>query len=391
MVVEATFAGVGRHVVDLSRALVARGHTIHLAYSPVRMEECFQNGITGLENLHVHSLPMTRSPSLRDLHSTIALRRCIRKHGPFDVIHGHSSKGGAIARLAGAGTGAARVYTAHAFRTLDPNLGRVERVLYESAESLLGRHMTETFIGVTQEEVDEGRRLGIRPERALLVPNGIELPPLPARANIRRRLGLAEDHVCLMWVGRLAPQKAPDRFVRLFARLAAETAEATAVMIGSGPLEAEVHTLVGALGLRERLRVVEDQRAVESMPGADIYVMTSCYEGLPYVLLEAQSVGLPVVGFEAGGLRAAIEHGTTGFALAQSDEPGFLDVLRRLIADPGLRRAMGIMAARRAGCFRLDRMVERTEAIYQALVDQRWPVASDDDQQPPRSSAEFRC
>ena len=77
--------------------------------------------------------------------------------------------------------------------------------------------------------------------------------------------------------------------------------------------------------------------------------MTSRYEGLPYVLLEAQSVGLPVVAFDVGGLSTAVDHGATGFVVAQDDEAGFHAALRRLVSDAGLRRDMGDAAPAAGG------------------------------------------
>jgi glycosyltransferase involved in cell wall biosynthesis len=363
-VVEATFAGVGRHVADLCAALLARGHEVHLAYSPVRAEERFARAIAALADLHTLPLQLARAPSPSDIRAILALRSYIRTHGPFDVVHGHSSKGGAVARLAATALGAARVYTAHALRTLDPALSRGERMLYEGMERLLGKHLTEAFVGVAEEEACEARRLGIAAERAHVVANGIVLPLLPDRATVRARYGLDNGQVCLMWVGRLAAQKAPDRFVRLFASVAGQIPEVRAVMIGSGPLEAGLRELARYLGLADRLQLVQDQHAVLSMAAADVYVMTSRYEGLPYVVLEAQSVGLPVVAFEVGGLSAAVDNGATGFVVAQDDEASFRAALSRLVSDAGLRRIMGDAAKRRAELFRLEDMVDRIEALY---------------------------
>ena len=286
-------------------------------------------------------MQLARAPAPSDVRAILSLRRYIRARGPFDVVHGHSSKGGAIARLAAAGLCPARVYTSHALRTLDPGLSRGERVLYESVERMLGRSLTAAFVGVAPEEAREARRLGIPPERTHVVPNGLVLPVMPDRAIVRARFGLDEGHVCLMWIGRLAPQKAPDRFVRLFSSLAGEAPEVRALMIGSGPLESRLRDLVRDLGLADRLRMIEDQHAVLSMPAADIFVMTSRYEGLPYVLLEAQSLGLPVVGFEVGGLSTAVDGGATGFVVMQDDEAGFHAALRRLVSDAGLAAGDG--------------------------------------------------
>ena len=243
-------------------------------------------------------------------------------------------------------------------------------MLYESVERVLGRSLTAAFVGVAPEEAREARRLGIPPERTHVVPNGLVLPVMPDRAIVRASYGLDDGHVCLMWIGRLAPQKAPDRFVRLFSSLAGEFPEVRALMIGSGPLESRLGDLVRDLGLADRLRMIKDQHAVLSMPAADIFVITSRYEGLPYVLLEAQSLGLPVVGFEVGGLSTVVDRGATGFVVPQDDEAGFHAALRRLVSDAGLRRAMGDAARRRGQCFQLDDMVDRIEALYVRLSAQ---------------------
>jgi glycosyltransferase involved in cell wall biosynthesis len=369
-VVEATFAGVGRHVVDLCDGLLSRGHEVHLAYSPVRMEERFASGIARLTGLQRYRLPLSRAPALSDLRAILTLRRYLRAHGPFDVVHGHSSKGGAIARLAARGLPGARIYTPNALRTLDPGLSRSERLLYEGIERLLGRHLTDALVAVAQEEADEGARLGIPAPRMRVVPNAVALPDLPGRAEMRARYGLAEADVCVMWVGRLTGQKDPERFVRLFAALAGELPELRAIMIGSGPLEAQVRAHILELGCGARLRLLQDEEAVLSMPAADIFVSTSRYEGLPYVVLEAQTVGLPVVAFKTGGLTTALDAGTTGCIVDQTDEAEFKAVLRRLAGDPDLRRAMGCAATRHAMRFKLDGMIDRVEALYRDIARQ---------------------
>jgi glycosyltransferase involved in cell wall biosynthesis len=370
-VVEASFAGVGRHVVDLCAGLLARGHEVHLVYSPVRMEQHFAARIDALAGLRTRRLWLVRAPGPSDLPAALALRRYLHAHGPFDVVHGHSAKGGAVARLAAAGLPVARVYTPHALRTLDPGLSHGKRFLCETVEKLLGRHLTDAVIAVAEEEAGEAARLGLQAARTHVVPNGLTLPALPVRTTVRARHGLTEQDVCLMWVGRLAAQKDPHRFIRVFTALAGQVPEARAIMIGSGPLQAEVEASVHALGLAGRLQLLRDEEAVLSMPAADIFVSTSRYEGLPYVVLEAQSVGLPVVGFATGGFSTAIEPGATGFILDQADEAGLAMALRRLIGDAELRRAMGGAAARRAQRFRLADMIDQIDALYRRLAAAR--------------------
>ena len=120
LVLEAAGAGVGRHVVDLVAGLLARGHAVDVVYSPARAEASFVAQLEALQGaLTVRELPMQRSVGIRDLAAARGLRRLIRAGGPYDVVHAHSSKAGALLRLAAIGLPARRFYTPHAFITLE--------------------------------------------------------------------------------------------------------------------------------------------------------------------------------------------------------------------------------------------------------------------------------
>ena len=104
MVVESSAGGTGRHVLDLSEGLIRRGCEVHLSYATGPGRPAVPGppgaGSTGLRHAAV---PMRTSIHPSDLGAVRAVRRYSRARGGFDVIHGHSSKGGAIARLAAAG------------------------------------------------------------------------------------------------------------------------------------------------------------------------------------------------------------------------------------------------------------------------------------------------
>ncbi len=367
LVAESTFAGVGRHVADLAEGLLERNHEVHLVYSRRRMEAYFRERIAALRGLRSLALDMDRAPSLGDGRSVLRLRAYLRTQGPFDVVHGHSSKGGAIARVAAARLGIPRVYSPNAFRTADPDLGLLEHGVYALIERALGRWGSDLVIAGSPEEFDEGLRVGIPQARLRLVPNGIRMPPLRSRPDVRRDLELTGDDLLLLFVGRLVRQKGADRFVEIFARIAATEPKVRGVIVGSGAMESELRARVRALGLERRLRLIASQQAVQFMPGADVLVVTSRYEGMPYTLVEAQHVGLPVVAFRVGGVSTAMIDGETGFVVEQDDHGGFVDALGRLVQDPRLRRRMALAAESRAPAFSLDRMVAATEDLYREL------------------------
>ena len=111
LVIETCGGGSGRHLVDLAGGLLRRGHHVCLIYSPARADEWFVRAISNLEGLLVHSIDMRRNPGWRDVNSARLIRRAIARLGPFDIVHGHSSKAGALLRLAHGRDQSACVYT----------------------------------------------------------------------------------------------------------------------------------------------------------------------------------------------------------------------------------------------------------------------------------------
>src|SRR6185437_3242872 len=119
MIVECSGGGTGRHVLDLSQCLIERGCEVHILYSRGRIDRMFETRLDAITSLYSQVVPMRTAPHPSDWSAWRAIRRYMRAHGPFDVIHGHSSKGGALARLAALGTGVSAYYTLHGLIMLD--------------------------------------------------------------------------------------------------------------------------------------------------------------------------------------------------------------------------------------------------------------------------------
>jgi glycosyltransferase involved in cell wall biosynthesis len=368
-VVEAAAAGVGRHVGDLIERLSQREVAeIHVIWSPTRADGRFiaqinQPGVRG------HAIPMRRSLGPPDLTSLGAIRTYLKIHGPFDVIHGHSSKGGALARLAAIGTGSRVVYTPHAFAAMDPSCGRLTRLLYRRLELHLAR-ATDRILATSPEERDFGVRLGIPSHKLAVVPNAIEIEPLPTRQAARQKLGLDDKQVTVGFVGRLTSQKNPELLIESFSRVAERFPHARLVVVGDGPLAPQVRSLVAQRGLTDRVILAGalDGRAV--MPAFDVLMMTSRYEGLSYVTLEALAAGLPMLVTNTTSTRLVIEEGVNGF-VAPADAGALGERLGQLMADKALRSRMGSSAAAKAALFGVDQMVDGIWAIYQELCSPR--------------------
>lgn len=368
-VVEATEAGVGRHVLDLAEGLLARGHDVHLAYSPRRADAFFQERLLRLDRLQAWTIDLRRGPHPTDLAAVRAIRRDLRG-GSIDIIHGHSSKGGAVARLAALTTGVPAVYTPNAARTMDPTASLLTRYAVGWAERLLAR-VNGRVIAVSPAEAEHLTWLGIPSQRLRMVPNGVNEVALPTRDEARCALGLPLDASIIGFVGRLAPQKAPDVLVSAFARVSRSHPDAILAVIGEGVLRPRLQRECEALGLQEKVCWLGERNGQHAMPAFDVLALPSRYEGLSFVLLEALVAGLPIVVTEGANAGLVVDPGVNGVVVAVDDPDALAGAICRLLANENERAEFARASRLRARHFSHNRMIERTERIYYEVVGSR--------------------
>jgi len=373
---EATGGGVGRHVLDLAEGLPARGFDVLLVHARRRTGEGFAERIARHREFgyRLATFDVERAPGARDLPATVQLRRAIRGFGNADVLHGHSSKAGALTRLGRWGRARSVVYTPNAFYTQNPELGRVARGAFGLVEYGLSA-LTDRIIAVSRDEVEHAVGLGIAPAKLTLIENGIE--PWGAaelermRAATRGRLGLSPHDVVVGFLGRLAAQKAPQVALRVFARLRDARPNLRLVLVGDGPDAESVRASIGELSLGQAVRWIPTALGREMIPAFDVFMLTSRYEGFPYVLLEALNGGCAIVSTRVGGAADCVEDGRNGFLVDAPDAEAIAERVLAITDSPERLRAMRQRSRERAALFSLDRMVDRTADLYRSLNESR--------------------
>lgn len=367
-VLEPSGGGSGRHFLDLCRSMQARGHAVTAIYSPVRAEDSFVAELKGLGLTGVHAVAMTRAPGPSDLAAWRRIKAISQDRGPFDIIHGHSSKAGALTRLGLPGRRTPVVYTPHAFRTMDPTLGSKGRLVFGGIERVLGQRFCDRVICVSRDEHGHALSLGIPDKRLSVVVNGVDRPQGGQRAAIRTHFGIPPDALTYGFVGRLAPQKAPERLVEAFAEVAARQPSARLLMIGAGELAPVVRNLIVELGLEGRAFLDDSIPGPSAIDAFDVVVVPSRYDAMSYVVLEAAAAGKPLIATDVGGARTVIDAGENGVLVDNSDDPAALaDAMTRLAAPDALQYATR-QAAQRRERFTLTRMAEETERVYFELL-----------------------
>ncbi|ENN85886.1 putative glucosylltransferase protein [Rhizobium freirei PRF 81] len=367
-VLEPSGGGSGRHFLDLCRAMQHRGHSVTAVYSPVRAEAAFVSELEGIGLDRVIPLGMRRAPGPWDITAWRYLRKIATEQGPFDLIHGHSSKAGALTRLRLPGKHVPVLYTPHAFRTMDPTLGSKGRLIYGGIERLLGNWLTDRLICVSQDEYNHALSLGISKARLSIVVNGVNAPPISQGVAIRKRYGIAQDALLFGFVGRMTRQKAPERLVAAFARIAQQLPQAHLLMIGIGELASTVTDMIKTAGLEHRASIDGSVPGVTAIDAVDVVVMPSRYEAMSYVMLEAAAAGKPLLLADVGGARTVLEHGKNGYIVPNSDDPKELALAMTRLADPKLLASLTAEARRRKDGYTLAGMADATEKIYYDML-----------------------
>ena len=354
--------GADSQLLSAAQELRSRGHEVLIvSLTPL--------GPMGLQarsaGLPTESLDMRRGfPDPRGLWR---LARLVRKWRP-DVVHSHMVHANLMARvLRLVAPVPALVSTIH---NIDEG-GRLRMAAYRLTNGLVD-HMTI----VSQAAFDRFVAEGIVPKEILrVVPNGVDtsryrsLSPL-AGESMRRSLGIGREFVWLA-VGRFEIAKDYPNMLRAFAKVRKHQPQALLLLVGRGSLQAETEALARDLGLGGGVRFLGVRSDVpEVMSGADGYVMSSAWEGMPMVLLEAAAAALPIVATEVGGNREVVRDEGTGFLVPPGDPEALGLAMLRLsrLSEPE-RRAMGERGREHIRAhYDLARVAERWEDLYREVL-----------------------
>lgn len=263
-----------------------------------------------------------------DVAAVRSLRRLFTQLDP-DIVHTHSSKAGAIGRMAARGTRAKLVHTVHGWGHT-PADSKVRQAVLVQVERSLARR-TDALIAVSDDVRAEGERRGIgTPGQYVVIPELVDLAPhnpdfVEARSHGRRLLGLeAVEGPTIGWVGRFVPQKDPGMLSQVMIRVLTERSDANAVLIGDGPGRDEFEAALAAAGVAKRVRFAGLRTDARELYAAmDVVVHTSRWEGQPRVVQEALAERVPVVATRVSGVPQLIHEGLNGFVI----EPGDVDAM----------------------------------------------------------------
>jgi glycosyltransferase involved in cell wall biosynthesis len=213
-------------------------------------------------------------------------------------------------------------------------------------------------------------RRGFHREKLEIIPWGARSVPPAVDPGVRSRLGLPSDGPVIVCLANFTPTKGQRVVVDAMPALVAQFPGIRAVLAGDGPELAAVRDRAHSLGLDDSVMFPGSfTEPWDLLRAADVLVLASEMEGLPLVILEAMSQGVPVVATDVGGIPEAVTDGETGFLIAPRDAGAVAGAVTRILGAPFLRQHMREAALVRFGeRFTMKAMLESHRDLYVRLA-----------------------
>jgi glycosyltransferase involved in cell wall biosynthesis len=276
--------------------------------------------------------------------------------------------GGVAARMAGIRLVAWGVRVSEFNR--DMGLGLSTRLLRPIC-ALLSKVVPDAIIYVAHSARKSHERIGYAKDRGHVIVNGYTLPAVGSSPRLRQELGLGDDELVVGTAGRFTPQKDPKGFIEICSALASRHSNLHVVMIGRGfdGANQDLSKWIKASGYSDRIHLLGERPDLQFLlSGMDIFCLNSVGEGLPNVVAEAMSAGIPCVATDVGDTAYLLGDG--GVVVRPRDADAFREALAGLLNAPEqVRKAMGEKGrARIATHFGLQSVVHRYEELYRELA-----------------------
>lgn len=355
--------GIGYYVYNLSRTLMRRGHAVTVVTRGGLATET--DSFEGIRIIRAPFFPVY--PFHVHLHGFFVNRILKAHESDFDIVHIHTPLSPAV------DTPLPVVSTVHT--SVKEDARHIEVVDAKSfCTKLLTKYVSAPVVAKTiaisecvttvansvARELDEHYAY----DRALVVGNGVDenlLEPGPATS--------AEKYI--LFIGRLSYRKGLFDLLEC-AKTVCRRYDVRFILVGKGELEQKIRAIIEKEGLQDRVILMGHQsreELVKLYQRATIFVLPSHYEGLPTVLLEAMSCGLPVVATNVSGCPDVVSDGENGFLIPAKSPEMMVEAISRLLDDEALRNALGKNARKTIEEHNTwDRIAGKIEACYQTSL-----------------------
>lgn len=365
---ESISGGVRKHIVQLIENLNKEKFDIFFIHGEKHMDKAFLKIYKQLEN----DCTLIPCPFLErninfamDLKSFLFIFKAMKQINP-DIVHCHSSKGGALGRLAAKKQKIKKVfYTPHAYSFMAPEFNKSKKNFFIAIEKFLSKFATSMTFCVSIGEKKEALCRNIdKSEKIEVIYNGLPEVEFLKDQSIRDQLGISSEAFLIGNNARMSEQKKPRLFFDIAEQLIKKDNMYHFVWAGDGPLFEEMKNFAFSKGLEKNIHLLGDRNDSEFIvKDYDVFLITSKYEGFPYAPIEALRAGIPIVGTAVQGNTEIIIEGLNGSLFDPKNKEKAIEAIESLRTSKQIMDKEKIIDSYKEK-FSLEEMIKKIESFY---------------------------
>lgn len=348
-----SWRGGQNQVLLLAKGQQRRNHDPHI---------CCPKGSPLASRAEAWGIPVWPFPGHRiSPAAVLSLRRVMATLAP-DIIHSHTAH--ALTLTALAAWRKLSVPHVHARRVDFPLNGFCSKLKYTYA--------ADRIIAISHQIAAVLIKDGVQPDRITVIHSGVDPEAVRSQVGVsavRSELGLQSDSILIATVAELTDHKGHRYLIEAAKTVIQDQSLAHFLFIGAGELAAELQALVQQYGLPEHIHFLGFRPNVPTLlHECSLFVLPSHLEGLGTSLLDAMSLGLPIVATNVGGIPEAVTDGVNGLLVPARNPAALAEAIVKLLQSPELRKAYGAAGQQAVAiAFHIDRTVEQTLLLYETL------------------------
>lgn len=367
LITKSNFGGAQRYVYDLATNLPSEDFEVVVAFGgngplEAKLQEAKIRTIT------IHSLQ--RDVSLaKEIHSFFELSKILHEEKP-DILHINSSKAGALGALAGKLAGVPKIiFTAHGW-AFNEERSWGQRLILKKIHWLTVLLSNQTI--AVSEEVKRQMNWPFTKNKMVVIYNGRNIPNLHSREESRTRFMELEPQLLpyqndfwSMTVAELHPIKRHVAVIEAMGEVAKQFPNIRHLIIGAGGEEEKLRQKIEACHLQENVFLLGNiPEAAEFLKAADLFILASRSEAMPYVIIEAMIAGLPIVATRVGGIPEMIESEKSGLLVEPLDNKALTKAILEIMNNDSLRTKLAKGALERSHDFAFTKTLEKTMGVF---------------------------
>lgn len=359
--------GVGRYIRMLLKYLDKDKFENVLVCSQDFHKEDYDGLVDAFEQIE-----MNRAIGVNDLKSIGKVRKLIKRYNP-DIVYAHSSKAGAIARVADVGLKNRCVYNPHGW-AFNMRCSAKKKAMYTAIEKMAAPFCDKIICISDAEKQSALDKKICREDKLQVIFNGVDIETYEngVHGAVKRRdLNISDDAFVVGMVGRMSPQKAPDVFVKMAKRVKDKVPNAHFIIVGNGNQEAEIRKYAEDNGFSDSLHItgwVDNPMSYVEL--FDAACLLSRWEGFGLALPEYMMAGKPIVASRVDAIPNIIRDGENGLLVEMDDDIGASEAVLRIYWDKSLKDKLVLQGMEDVhNRFNARRVSEEHEILFENMVE----------------------